>query len=71
MNESGYNTEEKTDLSKSYKTFVRQMSKWYNGGELPDLASQDLRFVLELQKQKLRSLGLDMKCELKKQVRER
>lgn len=40
------------------------MSSWYNGGELPELAGQDLRFVLELQKQKLRSFGLDMKCEL-------
>lgn len=66
MNEMGFNTAEHSDTSGTYKTFVRQMSDWYNGGELPEVASQDLRFVLELQKQKLRSLGLDMKCELQK-----
>jgi hypothetical protein len=41
------------------------MSKWYNGGELPELASQDLRFALELQRQKLQSFGLEMQCNLK------
>lgn len=54
------------DLSEPYKEFVRQMSDWYDGGELPERAGQDLRFTLELQRQKLHSLGLDMKCELKK-----
>ena len=50
MNGSGFNTPNKSDTAESYKTFVRQMSDWYNGGELPELAGQDLRFVLELQK---------------------
>ena len=64
MNEMGFNTTEHSDLKGAYKTFVRQMSDWYNGGELPELAGQDLRYVLELQKQKLRSLGLDIKYEI-------
>lgn len=64
MNEKDFNTEKKTDTAQTYKTFVRQMSKWYNGGELPELAGQDLRFVLELQRQKLQSLGLDIKYEI-------
>ena len=63
MNETGFNTTEHSDTAETYKTFVRQMENWYNEGEIPELAGQDLRFVLELQKQKLKSLGLDMKCE--------
>ena len=66
MNESGCNTKEHLDLDKTYKSFVKQMADWYNGGELPELASQDLRFVLELQRQKLQSLGLDLKYEIPK-----
>ena len=61
----GFSFTEHSDLAEPYKTFVRQMSKWYNGGEMPELASQDLRFALELQRQKLQSLGLDMQCNLK------
>ena len=53
------------DLSEPYKAFVRQLSDWYNGGELPELAGQDLCFTLELQRQKLQSLGLDMQCTIK------
>ena len=49
----GFSFTEHSDLAEPYKTFVRQMSKWYNGGEMPELASQDLRFALELQRQKL------------------
>lgn len=48
MNENGFNTSEHSDLRGAYKTFVKQMTGWYNGGELPELAGQDLRFVLEL-----------------------
>lgn len=54
----GFSFTEHSDLAEPYKTFVRQMSKWYNGGEMPELASQDLRFALELQRQKLQSLDL-------------
>ena len=64
MNENGFNTSKHSDLRRTYKTFVRQMADWYNGGELPELAGQDLRFVLDLQRQKLRSLGLDLKYEI-------
>lgn len=66
MNELDFNTKKKTDSAQQHKKFVRQMSDWYNGGELPELAGQDLRYALELQKQKMRDLGLDMKCKLKK-----
>ena len=66
MNESDVKNMEHNDPAVPYKRFVRQMSKWYNSGELPELASQDLRYVLELQKLKMQSLGLDMKCELQK-----
>lgn len=60
MDTQGFHVAEHSDLSKPYKAFVRQLSNWYNGGELPELAGQDLRFTLELQRQKLRSLGLDI-----------
>ena len=56
----------KHDPKKTYKSFVKQLVKWYDGGELPSNVGQDLRFVLELQKEKLKSLGLNMKCESKK-----
>ncbi len=49
-----------------YRQFVEQLSGWYGGGELPELASQDLRLALELQRQKMNSLGLDMQCTMKK-----
>lgn len=65
MNMPDFHITEHSDLAESYKTFVRQMSNWYNGGELPELAGQDLRFTLELQRQKMQSLGLDMQCNLK------
>ena len=41
MNENGFNTSERADLRGAYKTFVKQMADWYNGGELPELAGQD------------------------------
>ena len=53
MNTQDFHTTEHSDLEESYKKFIRQMSNWYNGGELPELAGQDLRFALELQRQKL------------------
>ena len=65
MNMPDFHITEHSDLAESYKTFVRQMSNWYNKGELPELAGQDLRFALELQRQKMQSLGLDMQCNLK------
>ena len=65
MNMPDFHITEHSDLEESYKKFIRQMSNWYNGGELPELAGQDLRFALELQRQKLQSLGLDMQCNLK------
>ena len=51
--------------AEAYKQFVQQLSGWYGGGEMPQLASQDLRFALELQKQKMNSLGLGMQCAMK------
>ena len=64
MNELDNHAAKQSDPAVTYKAFVQQMSDWLNGGELPGTASQDLRFVLELQKQKLQSLGLNMKYEL-------
>ena len=62
MNEFDIKNTVHSDPAVAYKKFVRQMTDWYNGGELPELAGQDLRFVLDLQKKKLKSLGLEMKC---------
>ncbi len=64
MSMPDFHINEHSDLEEPYKAFVTQMSNWYNGGELPELAGQDLRFALELQRQKLQSLGLDMQCNL-------
>ena len=66
MNPSGSNSAEYSLPVETYKSFIRQMADWYSGGELPTAAGQDLRFILELQKQKLHALGLDIKCELPK-----
>lgn len=51
----------------NYQCFTKQLSDWYSSGTKPDLASEDTRFSLELQKQKLRSLGLDMQLQFEKQ----
>ena len=64
MNIPDFNITENSDLAEPYKAFVKQMADWYNGGELPELAGQDLRFTLEMQRQKMQSLGLDMQCNL-------
>ena len=68
MNESGNQYKGHSDLKVPYQKFVKQMSNWYNGGELPELAGQDLRFVLELQRQKLQAFGLDMQCTPKQKT---
>ncbi|MBQ8117918.1 MAG: hypothetical protein IJ794_14055 [Lachnospiraceae bacterium] len=66
MNILGYNITDHTDstLAIPYKKFAGQLSKWYNKGEMPVLASQDLRYILELQRKKLQSMGLDMQCKM-------
>ena len=63
MNEFDIKNTVHSDTAVAYKKFVRQMTDWYNGGEVPELAGQDLRFVLDLQKKNLKSLGLEMKCD--------
>ena len=50
-----------------YQCFIKQLSDWYSSGTKPGLASEDTRFSLELQKQKLRSLGLDMQMQIGEQ----
>ena len=62
----GMNITDASAQKEPYKRFVEQLSGWYGGGELPELASQDLRFALELQRQKINSLGLDMQCTMKR-----
>ena len=57
---------DKNDYKKVYQRFAKQLSDWYCNGKTPDLASEDTRFALKLQKEKLHSLGLDMQIEFKK-----
>ena len=45
------NLPKNNDLNKKYNRFAKQLSEWYNSGKVPELASQDTRFMLELQKQ--------------------
>ena len=66
MHSSGSDSTEYAVPVETHNSFIRQMADWYSGGELPTAAGQDLRFILELQKQKLHALGLDMKCEIPK-----
>ena len=53
-------------MKKHYNRFAKQLSDWYCKGKTPALASQDTRFTLELQKQKLQSFGLDMQIRFGK-----
>ncbi|SEL43737.1 hypothetical protein SAMN02910353_02601 [Ruminococcus sp. YRD2003] len=63
---SSNNHSNKKDNKQYYHSFAKQLSDWYCNGAIPELASQDTRFTLELQKQKLRSLGLDMQIQIGK-----
>ena len=56
----------KDEKKKHYHRFAKQLSDWYCKGKTPELASQDTRFTLELQKQKLQSLGRDMQIQIRK-----
>ena len=56
----------KDEKKKHYHSFAKQLSDWYCKGKNPELASQDTRFTLELQKQKLQSLGLTMQIQIRK-----
>lgn len=53
-------------LNQQFHSFAKQLSGWYCDDKAPKLASQDIRFMLELQKQKFRSLGLDVKVRIEK-----
>ena len=53
-------------LNRQFHSFAQQLSVWYSNDTPPRLASQDTRFTLELQKQKFRSLGLDVKVQVGK-----
>ena len=68
MNISGMDISMEGDrkMTPYFHRFAKQLSDWYSSGITPDLASQDTRFTLELQKQKLRSLGLNMQIQFKK-----
>ena len=54
------------EMKQHFQRFAKQLSDWYCDGKTPGLASQDTRFTLELQKQKLQSLGLDMQIQFRK-----
>ena len=60
------NTPDNRLIKQHHQSFAKQLSDWYSNGKAPELASQDTRFTLELQKQKLQSLGLDMQIQFKK-----
>ena len=63
---SSNNRSDNKEMKQHYHRFAKQLSDWYSKGNTPELASQDTRFTLELQKQKLQSLGLDMQIQLRK-----
>ncbi|MBQ5311715.1 MAG: hypothetical protein ILP19_06705 [Oscillospiraceae bacterium] len=65
MEDKELNTEHSAvqEMKKHYRSFAKQLSDWYCKGKNPELASKDTSFTLELQKQKLRSLGLDMQMK--------
>ena len=52
-------------LKKSYKTFISQLNAWDRDGTTPMLASEDMRFALELQRQHWKNLGLDVHQQIK------
>ena len=59
MEEYGMNNNNNSDgheMKQHFQRFAKQLSDWYCDGKTPGLASQDTRFTLELQKQKLQSL---------------
>lgn len=60
------NTPDNRLIKQHHQSFAKQLSDWYSNGKAPELASQDTRFTLELQKQKLQSLELDMQIQFKK-----
>ena len=61
-----FNFSDDKQLNRQLHNFAQQIALWYNDGKTPKLASQDTRFTLELQKQKLRSLGLEMQIQIRK-----
>lgn len=53
-------------MNQYFHRFAGQLSDWYCRDKAPELASQDTRFVLELQKEKIRALGLNMQVQIRK-----
>ena len=51
---------DKLQMKQHNQRFAEQLSEWFSTEKIPELASEDTRFTLELQKQKLKSLGLNM-----------
>ena len=48
------NFSDNKEMKQHYQRFAKQLSDWYCSEKTPELASQDTRFTLELQKQKRR-----------------
>lgn len=51
-------------LKKAYGNFMRQLNTWDSEGTTPMLASEDIRFALELKRQHWKRLGLDVHQQL-------
>ena len=56
----------RSEVKKQFTRFVKEFSDWYAKGKMSELVSRDTRFMLELQKQKLESFGLDMQLKFGK-----
>lgn len=52
-------TEEQTG-----RQFTKELCVWSKTGEIPKCGNQDVRYFLELQKERLKERGLRMECEL-------
>ena len=52
-------------LKKAYKAYIKQLDKWSADGTVPKLASQDMRFALELQRRHWERLGLKVEQDIR------
>lgn len=58
------NDKKANKLSNIYDDFAAGLSDWYSGGNKPPRSSRDTQLYLDLQREKLRSCGLEAKTEI-------